>query len=345
LGSQGRLRLVQYGLGTLCVGREEVSRTPSHRLGIARAERNCDAISSREPRQLDAAGPRWDSLGRGRIPRVQVHPVLFHLGGWSVRGYGLLLVLGFLAGLALALRRASKYGIERRRIVHVFALVLVSAVVGARALYVAEHAAAYVGGPWRVLRVSEGGLSMYGGAVLAAIVLLGYARRSGIPFVALGALLAAPLALGEAITRVGCFLNGCCFGVQCRRPWCVVFPPESAAGLAWPGVPLHPTQLYTAGASLVVFALLVAAERKNARPGLVLGGFLVLHGGMRLVLESYRHHASTTFTLAIAGATYGSAEIVSVASVALGCAILWRSAMRAGEGRQLTGGALWRRSP
>jgi phosphatidylglycerol:prolipoprotein diacylglycerol transferase len=307
--------------------------------------RNHDAVSSREPRLLDADGSRWDSVGRGRIPRVQVHPVLFHLGGWSVRGYGLLLVLGFLVGLALALRRASKYGAEPRRVVHVFALVLVSAVIGARALYVGEHAATYAGDAWRVLRITGGGLSMSGGLVLAAIVLLGYARLSGIRFVPLGALLAAPLALGEAITRVGCFLNGCCFGVQCQRPWCMVFPPESAAGLAWPGVPLHPTQLYTAGASLVIFALLMVAERKNAPPGLVLGGFLVLHGGMRLVIESYRHHAPTAITVDIAGAAFASAGLVSLASVALGCAILWHSAVRAGNGRQLTGGVSWRRSP
>jgi len=253
-----------------------------------------------------------------------MHPMLYHVGDWTVRSYGLLLAFAFLTGAVSALDRAPRYGIEPRRVIHAFSLVLVSVLVGARLHYIADHAVFYASDHWRALRLSEGGLNMYGGALLAALVVLFYARCTSISFVKLGALFAAPLALGEAITRVGCFLNGCCFGVQCYRPWGVVFPPASAAGSVWPGIAVHPTQLYTAAASFGVFVLLLAAERAHARPGAVLGLFLALHGVIRFVVEGYRYHAPSVMTFSIAGSFFTSGELVSLGLIAVGLPMLWR---------------------
>jgi phosphatidylglycerol:prolipoprotein diacylglycerol transferase len=253
-----------------------------------------------------------------------MHPVLFELGDAVIRSYGVLLTAAFVTGILLALRRARIYGIAERNVVHAFALVLVSVVIGARLHYVADHLDLYTNDPWRVLRLAEGGLNMYGGALLAALVVLLYARRVGISFVSLAALFAAPLALGEAITRIGCFLNGCCFGVQCERAWAVVFPPGSMAGSVFAGVAVHPTQLYTAAASLAILAILLRLERRGVTAGKVLGAFLVLHGAMRLAVESVRYHAPSVLTVSIGDVSLTSAELVSLTLVALGAASLAR---------------------
>jgi len=239
-----------------------------------------------------------------------------------------MLVLSFLAGMWLARARARRAGIDPLAMSRLFLVILLTAVAGSRLLYVREHWSTYAGDPWGVLRLSEGGLSMQGGLFLALAASLVYARVIRVPFATLADLCAPSIALGEALTRVGCFLNGCCFGTPSDLPWAVTFPHASAAGHAFPDTALHPTQLYTAVWSLGVLAVLLAVERRRPRPGLVIGLFLVLQAGGRFAFELLRHHEPAAALGTVGGLSFTTYQLMSLGLLATGASLV---AARASE--------------
>jgi len=129
-----------------------------------------------------------------------------------------------------------------------------------------------------------------------------FMKRRGIPPWLGGDLIAPQIALGYAITRVGCFLNGCCYGTPTTLPWGVAFPPESGAGqyitklafaALFSGQPvgeirLHPVQLYAVIANLVIFAILLVAWRARRFDGQIFWGYLVLYPLYRFPIEFLR---------------------------------------------------------
>jgi phosphatidylglycerol---prolipoprotein diacylglyceryl transferase len=251
-----------------------------------------------------------------------VHPVLYHIGSLTLRSYGVLLALSFFIGIYVARARAPRHGIDPQRLLDVYLLIVVAALVGSRLLYVAEHVSQYTEDPGRLLQLRRGGLSMYGGVVLAVIAAGVYCKRTGVPFLNLADTCAPSLALGEAITRIGCFLNGCCFGKPSMVPWAMVFPPHSAAGEVFAGVAIHPTQLYASLAHFAIFAVLLAAGRKTQAPGTLIGLFLVLHATARLGAETLRYQAPSALAFGFAGGLLTPSKVVCVGLFALGCYLL-----------------------
>jgi phosphatidylglycerol:prolipoprotein diacylglycerol transferase len=130
-----------------------------------------------------------------------VYPLLYDAGPLIVRSYGLALVLSFLAGMWLARARARRAGVDPRHMARLFLLILLAAVIGSRLLHMVENAASYAADPWRAGRIWEGGLSMYGGVLLAFAVSAAYTRAIGVPFLTVADVCAPSLALGEALTR------------------------------------------------------------------------------------------------------------------------------------------------
>ncbi len=247
-----------------------------------------------------------------------MHPILHDGDLLVVRSYGAMLALSFLVGMGLARVRGRRAGIDPLHLSRLFLVILLTAVVGSRLLYVAENVSVYAADPWRILRLSEGGLSMYGGLGLALVASALYARAIGVPFAALADVCAPSLALGEALTRIGCFLNGCCFGTPSSLPWAVTFPHASAAGHAFPDAALHPAQLYAAAWSLLVLAVLLRAERRRFRPGHVIGLFLVLQAAGRFALEVVRHHEPSAALGSVGALPFTTYQLMSLGLLAAG---------------------------
>lgn len=262
-----------------------------------------------------------------------MHPILHDGPLLTVRSYGAMLVVSFLVGMWLARARARKVRLDPLQMSRLLVLILLAAVVGSRLLYVAENPSAYVADPWRLLRLSEGGLSMYGGVFLALAVSVLYARAIRVPFATLADVCAPSIALGEALTRVGCFLNGCCFGTPSHLPWAVTFPPASAAGHVFPDMALHPTQLYAAAWSLVVLALLLVAERRRPRPGFVIGLFLVLQASGRFALELVRHHEPSAVLFGAGATAFTSYQLMSLGLLAAGTYLVAAHASEVSRGK------------
>jgi phosphatidylglycerol---prolipoprotein diacylglyceryl transferase len=183
-----------------------------------------------------------------------------------------------------------------------------------------------------VLKVWRGGLTFYGGFIFAATFGLYYARKHRMGMWKTADLIAPWIAFGLALTRFGCFLNGCCYGKVSHLPWAVRFPIGSAVHKAQqdahliaanaPALPVHPTQLYLSGLNLLTFLVLYFAVRRHKRAdGQVFAWFLILKGLFRSFVEIWRDDDR--------GVLFGwlsTSQMLSVPLVALGIYLLIRPA-------------------
>ena len=251
-----------------------------------------------------------------------MHPYLIG----PVRSYGFLLAVSFAVGIWLSVRRGRRHGLDADAMLDACFQVLVWSIVGVRLFYVLTHLSEFH--PWyRALFIWEGGLTLYGGILLATAAVWRFARRRGLPFLALADVMAPQVALGIGITRIGCFLNGCCFGKVCSSGIGVRFPPGSAAGAVAHGQPLYPTQLFASAAGFAIFAVLLLWERRSAPLGATFGRFLLLYGVDRWIVDLYRWYEPGAF--GPLGLTIS--QWISVALVAGGLAVLLGPARWAGR--------------
>lgn len=224
-----------------------------------------------------------------------MHRTLLEIGPITIHSYGFFLALSFALGIWLAGRRAEKRGIPAERITDVSLIIIVTTIVGARALYVAAHWQDFQGRWLDMFRTWEGGLTMYGGAVPAVIIGMWFLRRWGIDSWKAADAITPSMALGLGFTRIGCFLSGCCFGRPTDLPWGVIFPPECHAGSIHPGVPLHPAQLYASAVGFGLFGLLMALDRRKLARGHLFLTFLALYAVARFLLDMVREYDATAF--------------------------------------------------
>ncbi len=221
-------------------------------------------------------------------------PELWHWGFLHIRTYGLALAIAFLVGTWLGLREARRHGMDEDRYLTVVLVTLVASVFGARLLYVLEHIEDYRGHWAGILALWQGGLTLYGGIVAGTVGGLWMAKRQGLPPWRVADSLAPSIAIGTTFGRVGCFLNGCCYGRPTTLPWGVVYPPDSFPGLEFGTTPIHPSQLYFSLGSLALFALLWAVRRRLTVPGHLFWLFVVLYALMRIPLDFTRAYEPGT---------------------------------------------------
>jgi len=295
-----------------------------------------------------------------------------HLFGheFPIYGYGLMLVVAFLACVKLSQWLGERKGIKPELFVDATLIALATGLIGARLCHVLENLPDYTRGDLSVaqnlrnmINTREGGLTFYGGFLLATPCCIIYALIRRVP-VLLGMDVIAPVVMiGLGFGRIGCFLNGCCYGEQCSAPWAVRFPYfsnvyveqyeqgkltppidlQSPAGLLNPRVPpislnpnlraeaaaasslpVHPTQLYSAFTAFLLCGLLIAYLSLPHANGRVFALMLILEGMARYVLEMIRVEPSV-FTLRVHGQPYGLSisMIFGIVAVLAGI-IMWK---------------------
>ncbi len=219
--------------------------------------------------------------------------------GSVVGTYGLIRTLYVFVALVLVLRLNRRQGIDTNVTLTAFALGVPAGILGAHVLDLLEYWGRH--GGLRDL-LSPTGSSIYGAFLVVIPVLWLYARSQGVATLRFLDAGAPAMALGEAMTRVGCFLNGCCYGVPWTGPLAVVFPRETfayqdqlARGLLAAGaqhsLPVVPVQLLSAGLALVAFLGLVWMFLRPHRDGSVFYAFLMFYGTLRLGMAPLRQEA------------------------------------------------------
>jgi len=221
--------------------------------------------------------------------------------GWSVPipAYFPLLSLGFIIGIWVIVRDARRLGIDAAHVLNLFAYASVGIFLGARLFVVLPRLDHYLGRPGEIFQITESGLASHGGFLGGLVVLLAYVAWYRLPLLRLGDSLPRGFAVGLFFARIGCFLEGSCYGVVTSLPWGVRFPEGSVAygdapltGLALRGEaltsPLHPTQLYSAAAAVGLFFLAQWLARRRRFVGEVCLSGLLFYGWTRLAIDALR---------------------------------------------------------
>ena len=253
-----------------------------------------------------------------------MHPELVKWGFLHIRSYGLMLAIAFLVGTWLALVEARRRGLDEDRVVTVILATLVASILGARALYVLEHVSEFRREWGSVLALWQGGLTLYGGLVLGTVVGLACARRFGLPAWTVADALTPSLALGTMFGRVGCFLNGCCYGRPTNLPWGVTFPPDSFAGLEFGNARVHPSQLYFALACFVLFVFTWSTRQRFRVPGTLFWTFMILFALIRIPLDFTRAYEPGALALTVWGVDVTQSQVTSVAIALFGALMILR---------------------
>jgi phosphatidylglycerol:prolipoprotein diacylglycerol transferase len=219
-----------------------------------------------------------------------VYPELFKLGPFTIYTYGVLLAASYLLGLRLAMWRARKWGLDPSRVLDLGIYIIIAALVGAKLLLLIVDFDQFKS-PSDLLNLARLGGVFYGGLLLAVGVAFWYIARHRMPFWTTCDVFAPGIALGHVTGRLGCLAAGCCYGKPTNVPWAVVFTnPLAAANVGTPlGIPLHPTQVYEAGASLIILVVLLATERRGRRfAGRTFWAYMFLYAVSRYIIEIYR---------------------------------------------------------
>lgn len=236
-----------------------------------------------------------------------MHDILIYipLGGGRflpIHTYGVMIMLGFLLGLAVARWRAKNVGLDKEMITDVTVWALLAGIIGSRLFYVLQNSHIYFDTSrqdWSIFDLFEiwkGGLVFYGGFIGAAVATLIVLRQRKQRLLPVLDVLTPSVALGHAFGRIGCFMEGCCYGrpVSPEAWYGVRFPlksipygSDSLVPIA-PGTPLFPTQLLSSFDLLAIFAILMLYFPHRRVVGRVTALYLVLYGTQRFLVEFFR---------------------------------------------------------
>lgn len=217
-------------------------------------------------------------------------PIICQFGPVTVYSYGFMLAVAALVCTFLASRDAKKIGIAPGVIPDFTFLTVVAGILGARLFYILLNYRFFMDHPLEIVMIQNGGLAWHGGLIAAAVVAIRFIRKKGLPLATMLDLIAPYAALGESIGRIGCFLNGCCFGREIA--WGIYFPVHDAR--------LHPTQLYAMAGLFILFFILRHYRKIVQIPGDVFVLYLFGASLLRFVIEFFRaDHYVLVFGLSV----------------------------------------------
>ncbi len=259
-------------------------------------------------------------------------PIQQKLQGIPIFGYGFMLFLGFLVATAFASWRANKEGFPENIVWDLTFWLFVFGIGGARLWYVTQYSDRYFGpgkNPWNLINLPDGGLVFYGGLLGGVVSTVVFCRIKKISLLKMGDIAISSIFIGMMFGRLGCFLNGCCWGDACELPWAVSFPPgsvpfnaevarglieENATGTRW----LHPTQIYSSLNALMLAILTAAYYPYRHRDGAVLAVGWLTYPIARFTIELLRNDE-----LGQLGTPFTPAQLFSFVLFATGLIFVW----------------------
>ena len=233
-----------------------------------------------------------------------MHPIIAKIGPLYIYSYGLMVAFGFAAAILLSYKKAALFNINRGKIVDFGIAVLLGGLAGARLFYILMNWGYYVANPMEMINLAKGGLVWYGGFLAGILVGIIFVKINKINFWDGADLLAPFIALAQSIGRLGCFLNGCCYGNIAPAGYFfgVTFPHET--------VLRHPAQIYESVSLLVMFVVLRIWQEKRHFRGEIFLGYALLYTLLRFMLEFFRGDNAKV----LAGLTIGQVMSILISS-------------------------------
>lgn len=290
-----------------------------------------------------------------------MHPEAFSIGPLHIRWYGIMAALGFVACMLVMRANRKRAGLDSDQVSDIMIFGMIGAVAGARLFYVVQFWRQFKNNWAEIPRIDHGGLVFYGGFIMAIFTISAYCRWKKIAVLKVFDILTPGLAFGHALGRVGCLLNGCCYGRVCRHVPGVVYPAgsppaapdkypdlaktvelvnrhiDSKTGqevvetvIAHPSLPLHAVQLYEFAANIAIGCFLLWLMRfKRLKSGQIAAVYLMLYSLMRFSDEFFRGDHDDFFFGA-----FTPAQMIGAIAFPLGIALffLWGSLERNDHG-------------
>ncbi|HEY6442369.1 MAG TPA: prolipoprotein diacylglyceryl transferase [Candidatus Acidoferrales bacterium] len=254
-----------------------------------------------------------------------MHPVLLQIGSITIYTYGVLAAAGFLVGLWLAYRQAPRAGLNPHSVWNLGVYGILLALLMSKVWLIFSSWDYYLAHPADIFSMAtfQSAGTFYGGILGGILWVVLYTHFQKMPLLAVLDVVAAPVALGHAIGRIGCFVAGCCYGKPTSLPWGVTFTSPIAEKIA--GTPLHvslhPTQLYEAGAEFLNVLILIWLGARQRFAGQLIGAYFVLYGIERGTIEVFRGDPGRTMMF---HGTVSLMQIVSAVLIVAGASLWWR---------------------
>lgn len=253
-------------------------------------------------------------------------PELTRIGPIPIHSYGAMVLLGVLFGLWLLRRGCRARGFDPDAATDRTIWCVLAGVLGGRVFYVVQHWKVdplFTEQPWLgPFMIWKGGLVLFGGILAGLVCMVVLLRRQKLPVLEYFDLTAPGLAVGIALGRVGCFLNGCCWGKVCEPSFALAvrYGPDSIAGHTFP---VHPTQLYSSTAALALAWICWRLNAHRLPPGLTTGLLAVGYAVNRFTVETIRGDHDP------APGTWTISQQISTATLVAGVALIIRTLIQA----------------
>jgi len=220
--------------------------------------------------------------------KVSIDPVLVSIGPADIRWYGLMFTLGIVVVVLWTLAGAKKAGISKD-IIYTSALWAIPfGLIISHLVYVLDDLDHFVDHPSDIFNLE--GFTIYGGMLGGLLGIWIYNRLRGQPFGRLADAMAPGVMLGLAVGRIGCTINGCCYGTKTTLPWGIIYTDKDS--YAPTGVAVHPTQVYELLFCLAVFGILLGLRRKLKVEGSLILLCLIIYSAGRFLLSFIRENTT-----------------------------------------------------
>ena len=216
-----------------------------------------------------------------------MHPIIYKIGPLTIYSYGVMLAAAVFLCTFLLQKESKKTSLNLSAdgIFDLVFWVVVSGIIGSRIFFIFLNFSDFAENPLEIFMVQHGGLAWQGGLIAGSLTLIFLLKKKRLPIWEALDVLAPYAALGQAIGRIGCFLNGCCYGREVW--WGIYFPVHQAR--------LHPTQLYDALGLLFIFVLLKKFQTFKKRHGEITLLYFLLAAGLRFTVEFFRADHAIVF--------------------------------------------------
>lgn len=209
-----------------------------------------------------------------------MHPILFKLGPFTIYSYGFFVAVAFLISSALVVKAGEKQGLVKTDVLDILIAILLGGIIGGRSLFVIINLPYFLENPVHIAMLNEGGMAFQGGLAGGMIAALIACRVKKVSFWRILDLVSPYAALGHAIGRVGCLMNGCCYGKPVTSGFGLVFRGESVMRV--------PVQVYESLSLLAISMVLLYLNRKRRFEGEIFSVYVILYAVIRIALEPLR---------------------------------------------------------
>jgi phosphatidylglycerol:prolipoprotein diacylglycerol transferase len=216
-----------------------------------------------------------------------MYPILFELGGFQVRSYGVIVVLSFLIALWMSTREAERKALDPKLVQDFAVYALLCGIVGARLYFVLFSAPGYfIEHPLEIFAVWSGGIGIIGSLIGGFIAAVWFCHKTKLALLKFGDTLVPGIALGQTVGQLACLMNGDSYGRPTHVPWAITFTdPRSLAPL---NIPLHPIEIYEMAAYFLVFLLVWKTRMRYSTEGFTFFIYLAGYGTARFIVDFYR---------------------------------------------------------